>query len=72
LGLSTELAHDPLWLKQHPQVTHHVCIDDDSDFLPEQNLVKTNGRDGISADNYHQALKFLDAKDSKGLRIGDL
>jgi hypothetical protein len=53
-------------------VTHHVCIDDDSDFLPEQNLVKTNGRDGISADNYHQALKFLDAKDSKDLRIGDL
>jgi hypothetical protein len=58
-----------LWLEQHPEVTQHVCLDDDSDFLPGQNLVQTDGINGISADNYYQALEFLEAKDKRGLRV---
>jgi hypothetical protein len=58
-----------LWLEQHPEVTHHVCLDDDSDFLPGQNLVKTDGVNGISAENYYQALECLGVEDKRGLRL---
>jgi hypothetical protein len=58
-----------LWLEQHPEVTHYVCLDDDSDFLPGQNLVKTAGVNGISAENYYQALEYLGAEDTQGLRL---
>jgi hypothetical protein len=57
------------WLEQHPEVTHYVCLDDDSDFLPGQNLVKTDGVNGISAENYYQALEYLGVEDKRGLRL---
>ena len=49
---------------------NYVCLDDDSDFLPGQPLVKTDGVNGISAENYYKALEFLGVKESRGLRIG--
>lgn len=47
------------WLNKHPEVTHYICIDDDNDFHADQNHIKVCGRDGFSADNYHEALKLL-------------
>lgn len=29
------------WLSRHPEVEKYVCVDDDSDFLPEQPLIQT-------------------------------
>jgi len=52
------------WDKHNEYNTHHkfvalmdsktayVCIDDDSDFFPDQNLVQTDGHDGLSHKEY--------------------
>lgn len=47
------------WLSRHPEVTRHVILDDDSDFLPRQPLVKTPFETGLSADHVELALMLL-------------
>lgn len=49
------------WMSRHPEVTRHVILDDDSDFLPEQPLVKTPFETGLSADHVGRALMLLGA-----------
>lgn len=36
------------WLKQHPEVTRYVCIDDEADFLESQPLVRTSMETGFT------------------------
>ncbi len=48
-----------LWLAEHPEVTRHVILDDDSDFLPEQPLVRTDHRDGIQPTGVQRAREIL-------------
>jgi hypothetical protein len=36
------------WLEEHPHVDRFICVDDDSDFRPEQPLIKTSHRYGLT------------------------
>lgn len=36
------------WLKNHPEVTQYLCIDDDSDFFPKQPLLSINTLIGLT------------------------
>jgi hypothetical protein len=36
------------WLAAHPEVTSYACVDDDADFRPDQRLVKTDVRFGLT------------------------
>jgi hypothetical protein len=50
------------WLKNHGtknNVTHHVILDDGSDFYPSQPHVKSNIDIGFSYKNYLEAKKYL-------------
>jgi hypothetical protein len=47
------------WLKRHPEVTTYVCIDDDADFHPQQNLVATDHRYGLTGLEARQAIRLL-------------
>lgn len=46
------------WLEaMEPQA--YVCLDDDSDFLPGQHLVKTNGQVGLTAADADRCIAIL-------------
>jgi hypothetical protein len=47
------------WLDQHPEVTKFVCLDDDSDFYSNQNLVKTTWKEGIKDSHIEAAISIL-------------
>lgn len=47
------------WLKEHPEVTHHVIFDDDHDFDAEQPLVLTSWYTGLENEHIEQARKHL-------------
>lgn len=47
------------WLKNHPEVTDYVCIDDGADFRPEQQLVATDHRWGLTGLEARQAIRLL-------------
>jgi len=49
------------WLSRHPEVTHYVIIDDDTDMLDEQldNFVHVDYMEGFGARNYYRAAKIL-------------
>jgi len=49
------------WLSRHPEVTRHVILDDDSDFLPDQPLIKTPFETGLSVGHVEVALALLAA-----------
>lgn len=49
------------WLACHPEVQRYVCLDDDSDFRPEQPLVKTDIRFGLTMVEASQCRKLLDS-----------
>lgn len=51
-----------LLLPENEQVEKYCCIDDDSDFLPYQNLFKTNYEDGLTAEQAKLIIEFLNAK----------
>lgn len=49
------------WLDDHSETEiKYVCIDDDSDFLPEQPLIQTNLRTGFSFLDSLLLLEFFD------------
>lgn len=49
------------WLDDHSETEiKYICIDDDSDFLPEQPLIQTNLRTGFSFLDSLLLLKFFD------------
>lgn len=49
------------WLKEHPEVTNYVILDDDSDMLLEQanHFVKTDTYEGLTNENVEQAINIL-------------
>ncbi len=51
-----------IWLKDHPEVTSYVIIDDDSDMLPEQEqfFVQVNDRYGITFEDAQRCITILD------------
>jgi hypothetical protein len=48
------------WLEAHPEVERYVCLDDDSDFRPDQPLVKTDGRFGLTMIEASQCRRLLE------------
>ena len=48
------------WLDHHPEVTHHVILDDDSDMNFDQNFIKINNYEGMLFRDYICALFYLD------------
>lgn len=49
------------WLDEHSENTiKYICLDDDSDFLPEQPLIQTNLRIGFSFLDSLLLLEFFD------------
>lgn len=48
------------WLDRMEPVAY-VCLDDDSDFLPGQHLVKTNGQVGLTAVEADKCIAILNA-----------
>lgn len=47
------------WLKDHPEVTHHVIFDDDRDFDKGQPLVLTSATEGLQHDHIDLAYGIL-------------
>lgn len=47
------------WLANHPEVTEHVILDDDGDFHPDQNLVRTSMETGATHEHIDLAIGFL-------------
>lgn len=47
------------WLKEHPEVTKYVCLDDDSDFYPEQHLFKTNWLTGLTDEITNEVINYF-------------
>lgn len=56
------------WLNEHPEVTHYVIIDDNSDMLENQmdNFVQTDGNEGYSWKNHQDVCRILDANPFEG------
>lgn len=52
------------WLKNNDNVIEYVIIDDDSDLLPEQlkRHIKTDYKDGFSAENLEKADELMGGK----------
>mgnify|MGYP005808591607 CR=1 FL=1 len=53
------------YLKHHNYIDSWVCLDDDSDFYPENNLVQTDIQVGLTMDDAKKAIKILGAKEWK-------
>lgn len=49
------------WLREHPEVTNYVILDDDSDMLLEQanHFIKTDTYKGLTEENVKQAINIL-------------
>lgn len=47
------------WLKENPDVTHYVCLDDNQDFYPGQNLVLTNWYVGCADWDVERVVEIL-------------
>lgn len=47
------------WIESHGYEGPYCCIDDDSDFLPGQPLVKTSFNDGITAEHANRVIEIL-------------
>lgn len=58
-----------MWLRDHPEVTQFVIVDDCSDMLPNQQkrLVKTTMADGLQFHHYEKIRKLFGMKDSHRL-----
>ncbi len=47
------------WLKQHPEVEKYAILDDDSNFLPDQPLFKTEWKLGLTEEMVNRVIKYL-------------
>ena len=47
------------WIDRNRFEGRYVCLDDDSDFLPDQPLVKTNFNEGLTAAHADQCIAIL-------------
>jgi hypothetical protein len=51
-----------MWLSNHRDVTNFVCLDDDSDFHDDQNLIQTSWEVGIEDAHVDIAIESLGRK----------
>jgi hypothetical protein len=56
-----------MWLKEHPEITNYVILDDDSDMLKSQqsNFVYISGVTGLTLDNALKALSIFGKQNDK-------
>lgn len=47
------------WLEDRPEVERFVCLDDDGDFHPNQNLVQTTIDVGLTIEDARRAIEIL-------------
>ena len=47
------------WLSEHPEITHHVILDDDGDFHADQPLIQTDCMVGLTRENIDEAVRRL-------------
>lgn len=47
------------WLEQRPEVTMYACLDDDSDFHPDQHLFKTNWLTGLTYEIANEVINYF-------------
>lgn len=48
-----------LWLEEHPEVTRHAILDDNSDFFPDQPLFLTTWEEGLTDEIAQAVIKHL-------------
>lgn len=54
------------WLSRHPEVEKYICVDDDSDFLKDQPLLKTNISYGFLLNEFNILIAyFVQNEDTK-------
>lgn len=60
-GVPSKLRGDEVnfWLSQFPNITKWVCLDDDGDFHPENNLVKIDIEVGLTMEDAERAIEIL-------------
>ncbi len=56
------------YLDEHPEITHYVIVDDESDILPEQrgHFIKTNGDTGFNLSEFRAFEKIFLRDQEKG------
>jgi hypothetical protein len=61
----TEIAD---WLEDHPEVTHYVILDDNSDMLDSQSdkFVQTSWMQGLTLEHTTKAIEILEGEDTWG------
>lgn len=47
------------WLSEHPEVTRHAILDDDSDFYDDQPLFRTDWRTGLTLEIANEVIEYL-------------
>ncbi len=47
------------WLRRNPKVTVFACLDDDSDFLPDQKLFRTDWRYGLTEEIVEEMISYF-------------
>lgn len=52
-----------MWLDAHPNVSRYAILDDDTDFIPDQKLFKTEWSTGITKEIAEVVTKYLNEKE---------
>jgi hypothetical protein len=60
------------WLRQHPDVTRYVVLDDDDDCLDELPLFQPTSRTGLTSDISKGIEEFLAGRSDKDMRASAL
>jgi hypothetical protein len=56
------------WLRDHPEVTRYVALDDDDDCLDELPLFQPSSKVGLTEDIAHGIEEFLTGRSDKDMR----
>jgi hypothetical protein len=57
-----------LWLREHPEVTRYVALDDDDDCLDELPLFQPRSKTGLTEEIAHGIEEFLAGRSDKDMR----
>ena len=60
------------WLRQHPEVTRYVVLDDDDDCLDELPLFQPSSKTGITEEIAHGIEEFLAGRSDKDMRASTI
>jgi hypothetical protein len=56
------------WLRQHPQVTRYVVLDDEDDCLDELTLFQPSSKTGLTEEICHGIEEYLASRSDKDMR----